>query len=802
MTRLYRHRRAVARFLATCILLTGAFGLGGPAMAAEPQGLAWEYWQPRDALDPAQRSGLSPFCAGRYLWPVFPLPTSATDEDYPVEAEARELTYFESGEVTLQGDVVVRQGNRILRSEEVGLNHETRQGSIATTVQIEQPDAILRGTDAAMNLDTKATVINGAEFLLVQPEFRGTAGRLERYDNGDLEVTGGSFTRCEPTNNNWRVGARSLRIREGSDVGVARDAVVRVKGVPVFYTPYLSFPTSDERKSGWLFPNLGFSSQNGFEFAPPYYLNLAPNYDATVVPRYFQKRGLGIEGELRYLSGWQESRVVGSFLPDDSLYDGTYEKDDFEDLEAAGLVEGPFESEDRWLYGLYHEGNAKAWHTTVDYTAVSDRDYFRNLDTEINVASDRELERFGEIQYLRNGLDLRLWAQGFQRLDDVQVDAYRRLPELSLSYLGDLPGPLEWSIGAAGAMFDRDNEDLVGVARIVGNRVHVEPRVSLPLTRPWGFLNLTGGYRYTAYDLEDTAPDVDETPVRKIGLGSVDTGLFFEKDFDLFGRRTVHTLEPRVYYLYQQYQDQDDFPRFDATQLTFRYDQLWRDNRFSGLDRIGDANQLSMGFTSRLLNASSGVEMLRASIGQIRYFEDRRVTLFGVQTERDQSSKSEFAGELAARMRSWTVGADVIWDPTLDKVSRGGGYTTYRASNDRIVHLGYRYDTNFIDQTDVAVIWPLTRRYAAIGRWNYDLNTRRTIEGLAGIEYNDCCWKLRVVYRSYLDSPSARDFESAEKRSGIYFQVVFKGLASLDDSLESLLSKSIRGYVMEDEWTR
>ncbi len=797
MMRCYRILRGAACALAAC-----AVGLNTPAAAEEPAGLAWDFWHPRESLSSAQTSGLPQFCAGRYLWPVYTLPRDVKDEDYPVEAEARELRYFESGEVTLQGDVVVRQGNRTLRSAEVELNHETRLGQISTPVQIEQPDAILRGTDAAMNLDTKATVINGAEFLLPEPEFRGTARRLERYDNGDLEVTRGSFTRCEPSNNNWRIGARKFRIRQDSDVGVARDAVVRVKGVPVFYSPYLSFPINDERKSGWLFPSMGYSSENGLQFAPPYYLNLAPNYDATLVPRYFQNRGLGVDAEFRYLSGWQKSRLVGGYLPNDSLYDGTYEKSDFENLEQAGLVQGPFVPADRWLYGLFHQGDARAWHTTVDYTAVSDRDYFRNLDTEINVSSDRELERFGEVQYLKGGLDLRLWAQGFQRLDEVQVDAYRRLPELSVSYLGNLPGPLEWSLGAAGTRFDRNNTDLVGLEKIIGNRLHIEPRVSLPLARSWGFLNLTGGYRYTAYELEDTPIGVDDRPVRKIGLGSADTGLFFEKDLNVFGRRIIHTLEPRLFYLYQQYRDQDDLPRFDVTQLTFRYDQLWRDNRFSGLDRIGDANQLSIGLTSRLLDPSSGAERLRASVGQIRYFEDRRVTLSGVGTELDTTSDSEFAGELVSTIRSWTVGADVIWDPTIKKVSRGGGYVSYRASNDRILHLGYRYQIHSIDQTDVAAIWPLTRRYAVIGRWNYDVERRRTIEGLAGIEYNDCCWKLRVVYRSYLESPSARDLQAAGKRSGIYFQVVFKGLASLDDSLESLLSKSIRGYVMEDEWTR
>ena len=760
--------------------------------------LPMDFWFPRAALTPAEQRRSAPFCAGGYRWPDFPLPDGTGSDDQPVHAQARNVQYWESGQVILDGDVVVTQGNRTLRAPRVEMDHLTRDGTIPDRVQIEEPSAILRGRNAILNLDTKATVIDDAEFLLIEPEFRGRASRLERNDAGDMAVSSGRFTRCEPGNNNWQIGSRSFVIRDGSDFGTARHAVVRVKNVPVFYTPYLSFPVSDERKSGWLFPSVGFSSQNGLELAPPYYLNLAPNYDATLVPRYFQKRGLGAEVEFRHLSEWQQSRLVGSYLPDDDEYDGIYERDDFEDLEAAGLVEGPFVPADRWLYGMYHEGNAGHWLTTVDYTAVSDRDYFRNLDTELDVAAQRELERRGEIQYLRGGLDVRLWAQRFQRLDEVTTDPYQRLPELDISYRGRLPGPLEWSVGASAVSFDRNNDDLTGVQRIVGERAHVEPRLRMPLSRSWGFLTLAGGYRYTAYDLRDTAPDVDHDPDRGIALGSVDTGLFFERDLNFRGAAAVHTLEPRIYYLYQEYEDQDDLPLFDVSDLTFRYDQLWRDNRFSGVDRIGDANQLSVGLTSRLLNAASGREYFRASIGQIRYFEDRRVTRTGTQSPLDLSRRSEFAGELVGRFGRWSVGGDMIWDPTQDNVTRGGAFVNFKASNRRIVHMGYRYQRDSIDQTDLAMIWPLSKRYALIGRWNFDLNSERTIEGLAGIEYNDCCWKLRLVARKYLDTPSAREFADAVSRTGIYFQVVFKGLASLDDSLENLLQESIRGYVTEE----
>jgi LPS-assembly protein len=790
---------AVAEEEATAGVVEGVAGLSGYGKGkAGPGTLPMDFWFPREALNPTELRASPPYCAGAYRWPDFPLPKGLPEDEQPIYAEAREAQYWESGEVILKGDVVVTQGNRTLRAPRVEMNHVTREGTIPETVQIEEPSAIVRGRKAILNLDTKATVIEDAEFLFIEPEFRGTAGKLERDEVGDMRVDGGRFTRCEPGNNNWQIGSRSFEIRDGSDFGTARHAVIRVKNVPILYTPYLSFPVNDERKSGWLFPSLGYSNQNGLELAPPYYLNLAPNYDATLVPRYFQTRGLGAEAEFRHLSDWQQSRLVGSYLGEDRQYDGTYEKDDFERLEEAGLVEGPFVPADRWLYGLYHEGNAGHWLTTVNYTAVSDRDYFRNLDTNLDVASQRELERRGELQYLHGGLDVRLWAQRFQRLDEVTVDPYQRLPELDISYRGYLPGALEWSVGASAVSFDRNNDDLTGVQRVVGERAHVEPRIRLPLSRSWGFMNLTGGYRYTAYDLRDTEPDVDHDPVRGIALGSVDTGLFFERDMTFRGAAAVHTLEPRVFYLYQEYEDQDDLPLFDVSNLTFRYDQLWRDNRFSGVDRIGDANQISVGLTSRLLDAASGREFLRASIGQIRYFEDRRVTRTGTQSALDLSRRSEFAGELASRFGRWSLGANLLWDPTQDNVAQGGTFLNFRADNRKIMHLGYRYQRDSIDQTDLAMIWPVSKRFALIGRWNFDLNSERTIEGLAGIEYNDCCWKLRLVGRRYLDTPSAREFADAVTRTGVFFQVVFKGLASLDASVENLLSESIRGYVTEE----
>ena len=240
----------------------------------------------------------------------------------------------------LRGDVQIQQGNRSLRAPIAHLNHQTREGSADGGVLVEQTDVLLAGERAQLNLDSKAVTLQDVNFLLIGPEFRGNATEVRRDETGALTVAHGTFTRCDPGNSNWRVQSKSLVIKQDSIFGTARHAVLRVKGVPVFYTPYLSFPVSDERKSGFLFPGLGYSDEDGLDITLPYYFNIAPNFDATLIPRYLSDRGTGAEVELRHLSSWEESILGGAFLPEDDLFNGDISRDDFDELQAAGLVSG------------------------------------------------------------------------------------------------------------------------------------------------------------------------------------------------------------------------------------------------------------------------------------------------------------------------------------------------------------------------------------------------------------------------------------------------------------------------------
>ncbi len=778
---------------------------GTPEPAPTPSsgggGLARSLWVPRSALPVARAAEMPEFCAGGYRALRFPHPVASDPDDFPILTTSNRASYEVDGDIELVGKVRIDQGNRTVEAAKARLHHRTRLGEAEGGVRLQEPGVVMQGERAEVDLNSGAATLQAVEFVLLDAELRGEARTVGHDDVGTLIMTDGAFTRCEPGNDSWRIGASAVRVEEGEVFGRARNAVLRLGPVPVFYTPYIRFPVTDDRQSGWLFPNLAYSSEDGADVSLPYYLNLAPNYDATLIPRYVSDRGEGIEGEFRHLSGWQETTLAGAFLYRDDRYNGEVERDDFEALAAQGLVSGEFDPADRWLYAMDHSGGFGNFTTRVDYTAVSDRDYFRDLGSDLGVSSRIELERRGELQYAAGGLLMRVWAQRFQRLDEGQIDPYQRLPEVDLSYNRQLWGPLEWSLGASYVSFTRDNDALSGINAAVGDRAHLEPRLRLPLSAPWGFLTLTGGFRYTSYDLRDVPDTVDAEPDRSIGLGSVGAGLFFERDLTLFGTSLVQTLEPQLYYLYQEYVDQRELPQFDASLLTFGYSQLFRDNRFSGVDRIGDANQLSVGLTTRFVNQRSGREYLRASLGEIVYFEDRRVTLSGVAGNDERQSTSALAGELAASVAGgWSLNGTVIWDPHDDEVDEIGAGIQYRRDNRHIVNLGYRKRLeNDIDQTDLSLYWPISRHFAVMGRWNYDVVSGRTIEGFGGIEYNDCCWRIRVMARRFLDSPTGRNLDTVEADEGVFLQIVFKGLAGFGSKMESVLERGIRGYRMETE---
>ena len=776
-------------------------------VAKAARALLADYWLPREQLSAAAQRRLPDWCEGGYVKVAQPYSTNIDPGTLPIEAQSNSARYLINKRLELKGDVEIERGNRRVRTDSAKLFEDSERAELLGNVRLEEPGLVLLGDSADIDLSTESARLDDVTYLLTGAGFRGNASAITQTDGGDLTISRGSVTRCDPGSNTWRIDSKRIEIADGAVFGTARKAVVRIKDVPVFYLPYMRFPVSDARQSGWLFPDIGFSGQDGFQLSSPYYFNIAPNTDATVSPRLLTKRGLSLEGEVRHLNRYGNYELGGAFLGKDRLFNGLLDRDDFEDANPLGK----FERADRWLLAAEHRGGIVGslgrLDTTIDYTAVSDPDYFRDLSTGLSVTSQVELERRAAVRYRignKNGvlgaLDTQLWAQRFQRLDELNTDAYQRLPQLDLSYARKLAGPLQFSVASQAVSFDRDNDALSGNAAIVGDRYHVQPELRLPLQWPFAFAEITGGVRYTAYDLRDVPVGVDAKPTRSIGYASADGGLFFERSISLFGRPLVQTLEPRLYYLYQERAEQDELPRFDVSSLRFSYSQLFRRNRFSGLDRVSDANQFSAGLSSAFVDMKTGREYMRASIGQIFYLRDRTVTSGGAQNDDDRHSSSAIAAEFKASLtRDWSSAATVVWDPHDNTVDESLYRVSYRRSNRRIANIGYRQDrATKIDQTDVSLLWSVSKRWSVLGRWNYDIKNNRTIEGFAGLEYNDCCWQMRLIARRYIENRSAALIEQVEPDKGVFLQFVFKGLAGFGAKIDTLIQNGIRGYRTND----
>jgi len=772
-------------------------GSAGPAAPASPiratrRTPAETDWVPRDELPAEAARVLPPYCDGTYVEPSYPQPLAADSSLAPMKARGRSLEYWIDEKLVLSGDVRITQGNRSLVTGDATLDVETQRAVVDTGALLREPGFAVRGQRLEADLETGAAKVANADFLLHVNHLRGSAAEIGQDEAGTFSMTRGYFTRCEPGDETWRLSSSSVRIEKGAVFGTARDAVLSVHGVPVFYSPYIEFPVTDERVSGFLLPDIGYSNDYGVDVGVPYYFNLAPNYDATVTSRYIAERGAGVEAEFRHLGSWAENAVGAAFLYDDDLYDGTFERDDFEQLN----IPGGFQTENRWLLSLDHEGSTRGIRTQVDYAAVSDVDYFGDLGTDLSIASQVDLQRLGTVEWADESTLVRLWAQRFQSLDRTRPEPYERLPEVVLQH-EDALGPFTYSLGTSWSSFDRD-DDFTGIARIVGQRTHLEPRVALPWVAPWGFLTMRTGFRYTLYDLDKVPGGIDDTPEREIWVGSVDGGLVFERELTAFGRGLVQTLEPRVYYLYQEFVDQSAFPNFDSSPLTFAYTQLFRENRFSGLDRIGDANQTSVGLTTRFLDARDGRELFRASAGEIIYFDDRRVTAADAPTEADLQSRSSWAGEVAAALPGrLSLRGNVVWDPHEDEVDELGLIVSYAPDGRHLFNFGYRSVRDLspqVDQSDVSFYWPVASHWSLIGRWNYDLEQQRSIESFAGIEYGDCCWQIRVLGRRFLKDPAVRIEQDLEVDTGVFLQVVFRGLAGVGNKVDSVMENGIRGF--------
>lgn len=764
----------------------------GLSIGITADGLPSSLWVYQDDLV-VEGTDMPAYCEGAYHEPKPPLAPDGRLFDGRIQARADSVVYRQRGDSVLTGNVRLAESERRVHTDLAIVDRQAERVSIPDGATFFHPGIVIEAARGEMNLTDDRVVMEGTEFVLFEPEIRGRADRIERVGNR-LVFEGTSLTRCQPDRDVWVFRAKSLDMDEDAVFAIAHKAKVEVFGVPVVALPRFRFPSRDARVSGFLFPTIGYGSDDGIDIAVPYYANLAPNYDATFTPRLMTERGIEAAIELRHKSRWSESRLDASILPSDDQYNGSWTREDFFKNGATKT----FDPANRWMLGVNHDGRLGRLRTHVDYAAVSDLDYYSDLGTDVEVTSRYALERRAEIGYVGNNLTAWLRLHRFQLLE-TRARPYERKPEFEVSHSRRL-GPLVLSLDGTWARFDLDQRKDELVAGIRGDRFHLEPEIRFPVTRSWGFLNFTGRMRHTRYDLRGARPERDTRKDRTLGMATADAGLMFDRRMRFRGNDAVQTIEPRLFYLYQEYENQDDLPRFDSGPIAFRYTQLFRTNRYAGLDRIVDANQLALGITSRVMGHRDGREYARFNIGSIVHFSDRRTTLTGEPTAYESTATSEIVGSSRIQIsRRARARAHVVWDPSDNAVDEAGLSFDYHRNSRQVYHISYRrYEPQDIEQTDLGVYWRLSRHWSLFGRWNRDWRYGRNVDSFAGLEYANCCIQVRAMWRNYVVVRDNRPFGDAQLEQGVLLQMVFKGLAGFGGRLESILSKGIRGYGKEN----
>jgi LPS-assembly protein len=681
------------------------------------------------------------------------------DERIEVSSDTGELD--RNGNAILSGHVTIRTGQRLLSADEAELSATDRSVRLKGRMEYLDPQLHVRGQAGAFAEGAGGT-FEGAEFELPERSVRGAAKGAKVSPAGIMELEGVHYTACPPGIEDWQLAAGEITIDQKKQMGTGRDVKLEFLGVPIFYTPWISFPVGDQRKSGLLFPTVGNSSKNGTLVAVPYYFNLAPNYDATLTSRYYSSRGVRLDPELRYLNEDTRSQLNVEYL----FYDK--ERD-----EARSFVD--------WRHVTRF---APLTRLRIDAANVSDRDYFEDFGVGFEGTSVTFLNRYVDLRHDQGAWSFNARAQDYQVIDRELPDddsPYRIVPQLTaLGRWDDLAGGFGSALYVEATNFQRDAAGPQGI------RVDALPSVSWRTDRGGAFLAANASYRFTQYTLDDVAPGAEESPSRSLPAASLDSGFVLERAAGGRGDR-LQTLEPRLLYLYVPYRNQDDLPVFDTGIPDLNMVQLFRDNRYVGPDRVGDANQVSLGLTTRLLDASRGRQFLSATLGQAFYFEDPRVRL--PDEPAGSRSSSDMIAELdLAAFKNWNARFAYQWNPDLSQGERTETFVQYAPAPGRVVNAGYRFRRDELEQVDVSGAWPLSQRWRGFARVVYSLREDKTLDQFVGFEYSSCCWAVRLITRRYISSRTG----DADTSFGL--QLELKGLSSVGVDNEAFLRDAIRGY--------
>lgn len=772
------------RMLALAIL----FGLTGPAaaMAATPDDAPACTPGVLACAQPQERWRM---CAKDDLFDFYlpGLPTAGERREAAQEISAERITTPDAERYLLEGNAELRQLDLVLRAERLDYNHASTDWKVAGDVRYQDRSLLAAAARAEGNAERSECTLEGVRYQLLGTRGNGTAEVVVVADRDRANLTGTSYSTCDRNDQQWAFAAREIALDRESGIGRARDITLRIADVPVFWFPYLRFPIDERRVSGVLLPSVGFGRRRGLDLTVPYYLNLAPNYDATLRPRLMSERGAMLGAEFRYLSDTSRGSIDFDFLAHDRR--ANEESRQYgEDISAR-----------RWWYRWTNESRfSPTWSASANINRVSDARYFEDFGRGLYGSAVSFLPSRLYVTGRGDWWSASLGGDDYQITDPSLAAGsapYRRLPRLSFEAQHPVAGPLDAGMDAELVAFSKDfAQD--------GRRADLFPYLALEWERAGWFVRPRFGYRYTSWELDrsEAAPGTPQAGGhrdRGVPILSVDAGLRFEREFD-HGRWT-QTLEPRAYYLRVPYRSQADIPLFDTQEIPFSFSELFRSNRFIGADRQMDANNLSLALTSRLIDTASGEERLSASIGQIRYFDEQRVQLPG-RPATDWSG-STWAGELALRLSErWRFTLAQQWNPNSEHTELSAIGVQHRFADNGVVNLSYRYRRGLVDQIDISAAIPFGDGWRLVARDNYALSVPRpfagdprgtggrTLERFIGVERETCCVAWRVLARQWVRN------SAGERDSAAFFELELKGLGSLGQQADAFLRRAILGY--------
>jgi LPS-assembly protein len=688
-----------------------------------------------------------------------PVTMEEASQETSAFVDADQLVGKQENQIEATGNAILRKRGQSIRADRLLYFQDTQDLDAQGSVVLEQDGNTMSGPHLKFNLNTSIGTMEQPSYSLAENGARGGADMLHIQGKQHYTLDKATYTTCPADNQDWQLKMKGLEIDRERQIGTAHQAWVEFMGVPILYSPWMNFPLVKQRESGFLSPLIGSTSKGGSELTLPYYWNIAPNLDATIAPRLISKRGLMLNNEFRYLEANYGGELHLNVLPGDAIANST-----------------------RSLFELKHnQVLASGLNGYVNLTRVSDDAYFRDLGDAVNVTSQVNLLQESGVTYSAGWWNAFARVQRYQTLQDLVAPIYARLPQLTLNAQQNYSGA---NLAFAGEYVNFSHPTL---PKPNGQRLVLNPSVSYPLvSAPAFYLTPKVGLHSTYYVMGANTTTALPYSSRTLPIVSVDSGATFERDLNLAGGSYIQTLEPRAYYVYIPYKDQALLPNFDSAQADFNFTQMFTENRFFGNDCVGDANQVTVALTSRLLEQENGMERLQMTLGERFSFSAPRVNLV---TPAVSTSRSDILLAAAGNVtRAWTLDGEFGFDPNQSHMQLYNIAARYRPEAGKLLNLGYRFDrNNALRQIDISTQWPLTNRWHAVGRWNYSLQDSQILEAIAGLEYNQSCWTLRLVAQRFTVG-------TQQTNTGFFLQLELNELVRIGSDPLALLKSNVLGY--------